>query len=192
MIHHRTCTPTAARSIRPQDPHCVRTAFARVFRTRQKVAFGGLRASTHDVLRLPESSLLRQVMLRKPTTEHSEGSIFDDLIRHCYNVIIRTQIRLFWIRLFMVAGRGAWLAHPSPLLSFTRESPPNRNSPHALRTSTRTVWPRRHPPSEKASWWDHARSGADYKRNKTRNPVVDRSSIGITSGLPHLFYHWQP
>ena len=46
MIHHRTCTPTAARSIRP---HCVRTAFARVFRTRQKVPFGGLRASTHDM-----------------------------------------------------------------------------------------------------------------------------------------------
>ena len=30
------------------------------------------------VLRSPESSLLRQVMLRKPTTEHGEGSIFDD------------------------------------------------------------------------------------------------------------------
>ena len=38
--------PTAARSLRP---HCVRTAFARVFRTRQKMPFGGLRASMHDL-----------------------------------------------------------------------------------------------------------------------------------------------
>ena len=29
------------------------------------------------VLRRPQSSLLRQVMLRKPTMEHGEGSSFD-------------------------------------------------------------------------------------------------------------------
>ena len=34
------------------------------------------------MLRSPESSLLRQVMLRKPTTEHAEGSIFDDAPPH--------------------------------------------------------------------------------------------------------------
>ena len=42
----RPLSPRAVCSIRP---HCVRTAFARLFRTRQKAAFGGLRASMHDL-----------------------------------------------------------------------------------------------------------------------------------------------
>ena len=45
--HHRTCITTPNRSIRPP---CVRTAFARMFRARQNITFGGLRAAMHDLL----------------------------------------------------------------------------------------------------------------------------------------------